>query len=566
MFRRAIGALFLLLILVQHTSARPLQAQDFRIAGTILDSGSGLPLARAEVSITSVGAGSAPVAPVTTLADADGRFLFANLRPGKYILSARCRGYAAQDFQQHESFSTAIAVGKDLDSENLRFLLTPAASIVGQVTNEFGEPVRNAQVMIFREGISNGKRAVHRQNQARTDDQGRYRISGLLPGHYYLAVSAVPWYARHPTPQARVVTGSTSISISPRLVQERNTALDVTYPITYYSGATDSSGASLITLQSGEAAVADFALQPVPALRMRFTVPGVDLSHGFQVDISQRMFDDDTPATVSTTFDQDSVDVGNVPAGALRINVHSFANGRAITVAQQEFQAGQGAQINLNQATAQMNVSGSVQASPGVKLPQPMAINLHDTRTGATFNAPVSPEGNFDFSAFAVKPGAYVLSLQNGSGFYVGRVQATGAKVSGRNVEFQGAEPVRLSVDVSAGLGSVSGITLLDGKPAAGAMILLIPRDAAPNTPPNASMDTSLDASRDTFLTRRDQSDSDGTFTLAGVAPGQYVLLAIAKGWDQEWANPSVLKQWMSGGQIVQVATSRESAVKVLVQ
>ena len=47
---------------------------------------------------------------------------------------------------------------------------------------------------------------------------------------------------------------------------------------------------------------------------------------------------------------------------------------------------------------------------------------------------------------------------------------------------------------------------------------------------------------------RRDQSDSDGTFTLANILPGKYVLMAIENGWDLEWMNPSVLKPYRERG------------------
>ena len=56
-------------------------------------------------------------------------------------------------------------------------------------------------------------------------------------------------------------------------------------------------------------------------------------------------------------------------------------------------------------------------------------------------------------------------------------------------------------------------------------MIVLVPQDAANNSP----------------LFRRDQSDSDGSFTLLNVVPGQYTVLALAQGWDLEWGNPAVL-------------------------
>ena len=48
-----------------------------------------------------------------------------------------------------------------------------------------------------------------------------------------------------------------------------------------------------------------------------------------------------------------------------------------------------------------------------------------------------------------------------------------------------------------------------------------------------------------TILFRRDQSDSDGTFTLAGILPGHYRVIAIERGWELEWAKPSVLAPFL---------------------
>ncbi len=39
-------------------------------------------------------------------------------------------------------------------------------------------------------------------------------------------------------------------------------------------------------------------------------------------------------------------------------------------------------------------------------------------------------------------------------------------------------------------------------------------------------------------LTRRDQSDSDGSFALRSVAPGEYTVIAIEDGWQLDWTSP----------------------------
>jgi hypothetical protein len=80
----------------------------------------------------------------------DGVFAFDGLAQGKYRLSASKRGYLSQAYEQHDNFSTAIAVGPGLQSEGLNFKVVPQAVITGVVTEEHGEPVRRAQVRLFK--------------------------------------------------------------------------------------------------------------------------------------------------------------------------------------------------------------------------------------------------------------------------------------------------------------------------------------------------------------------------------------------------------------------------------
>lgn len=72
-------------------------------------------------------------------------------------------------------------------------------------------------------------------------------------------------------------------------------------------------------------------------------------------------------------------------------------------------------------------------------------------------------------------------------------------------------------------------------------MILLVPENPEINLP----------------LFRRDQSDSDGTFTLLDVLPGRYKVMAIENGWDLEWANPTLLKTRLEHAQSLDVQPNR---------
>jgi hypothetical protein len=75
-----------------------------------------------------------------------------------------------------------------------------------------------------------------------------------------------------------------------------------------------------------------------------------------------------------------------------------------------------------------------------------------------------------------------------------------------------------------------------------------------------------LDLKSNPALFRRDQSDSDGTFTLSGVVPGRYTLMAIEDGWDLEWADPGVLQKYIAGGETVEITPNQKTEVSVKVQ
>ena len=133
----------------------------------------------------------------------DGLFAFDGVEQGKYRLSASKRGYLPQAYEQHDNFSTAIVVGPELQSEGLIFKVVPQAVITGVVTDERGEPVRRAQVRLFKDEDRGGIRSTVPRQTAMTDDRGVYELARIDPGNYYLAVSGRPWYAQtvsHPQP------------------------------------------------------------------------------------------------------------------------------------------------------------------------------------------------------------------------------------------------------------------------------------------------------------------------------------------------------------------------------
>jgi hypothetical protein len=249
---------------------------------------------------------------------------------------------------------------------------------------------------------------------------------------------------------------------------------------------------------------------------------------------------------------QGYIDLTGIPPGPVIVNVDApvAPGSKERRNWRQGVDASRNATVDITEvaSTAEVRVAGTLKDISGRGLPLNPGIGMRDRQTGANFSAQASADGKFEFQN-GVKPGRYDLTLFSPAPFFMAGVEAMGARVSGRSVEIGGEQPVQLTINLSTGSGMVQGVALRDGKPAGGVMILLVPQDLAEGTQ----------------LFRRDQSDSDGTFTLIAV-PGRYTLVAVENGWDQEWANPAVLKTWLKSGEAVDVAPSGKYNIKVAVQ
>ena len=64
-------------------------------------------------------------------------------------------------------------------------------------------------------------------------------------------------------------------------------------------------------------------------------------------------------------------------------------------------------------------------------------------------------------------------------------------------------------------------------------------------------------------LFRRDQSDSDGSFSLNTVIPGEYTIVAIENGWDLNWSQPGVIAHYLPQGRKIVVPSTAQEPVRL---
>ena len=540
---------FTVALLAQDHPVQPSAAAEsgFQISGVVQNSITGQPISRARVAIAPT---TQRDSYTTIITGEDGQFVFRKLAPGKYSVRAQRRGYLTRFFNQHDQLSSAIAVGPELNSTNLVFRLPPECAISGRISDEAGEAVNNAEVSLYVSGAVAGEGGIHLLQRTGADAEGSYHFGHLAPGKYFVVASGSPWYALRPQAEASGFSSITGPGGSAGVYPEAQgrSVLDVAYPITFYPGVTEANEATPIVLRDGSRLVADITLQPVPALHMR--IPAEGGSRASFVQLENRVFGA-TPIVVHSemhTPASGDVEVVGIPPGHYQAKVMENHDGTPVEARTGEVDA-TGDDVSFQHETPLVTVEVTVQLDSGTTAPLQGYLQLYNSQTGDQAQEQVSQAGRIDFKT-RIPPGRYQLTLVNTSGEFIKTASAEGGSLSGRTLDVKNSGSLKLNVTIARGEGSISGVVLREGKPMMGALVVLVPADPGHNG----------------VLFRRDQSDSDGTFTLPLAVPGKYTLVAIENGWELEWLNPAVLKPYLAGGETVEVQAGGKYTVKVKVQ
>ncbi len=530
------------LLIVTVTTAWAQQAQPgYRISGVVVDAVTKAPVPGAEVSMSV----DAEETKATT--GEDGKFVFEDVEAGKYSLFATAQGYVREGLNEHRGFLTGVAVGSGLDSEHIIFPLHRQAVITGRVTDEHGEAVRHAQVLLLESQNLSGTAGAVMHPQVQTDDLGEFRFARLHPGEYYVAVEANPWYAQpvfNYAPQP--VEGVSTLGQG---TQKPNPLLDVLYPLTFHPGVTNERAAAGIKLTAGDTVEANIQLQAVPTVHVRVSNVPVDGENAAQFGASEKLF-----GSMERGIGLNALRIGpgeyeltGLPPG--EIAIHVMQNGK-MGVQSRTFAANLTGGDTLDAA----DTGGIANITGRVILPEGNTNAIEGfvmlVREGnPTANAHLQKDGTFSIAPLQEGTYSILVNLQ-GRDDYVRSVVAKGAKVSGKEITISSAGDVQLSISMGRGMGEVTGVAKLEDKAIGGVMVVLLPESGQDD--------------RENF--RMDQSDSDGTFALHGIFPGKYHLVAIEDGWDLEWDNRTVMKGYLEKGQAVEIAANDQKKVEVEVQ
>lgn len=484
--------------------------------------------------------------------DVHGHFSISLPSAGAWVLNASARGFVSQGFDEHQTFSSAIVLTAEAPTKDVEFRITPEASIVGRVLDEAGEPVRNAQVLLQNvpPASPGGPQPLGgTRSFGRTDDRGMYELTDLAPGSYRLSVHATPWYAAN----TQVNVGRSDPNTS-----SPDPSLDFAYPTTWFPGVSDPAQAEVIVLHAGDVHQSDFHLLPIPSIHMRILAPSAANNgpNGSRVP----MFPLIQPISsglggqpfvqVTTRFDaQGQIDVGGLTPGTYQVRLngpnqegHSVVvevNANSVRTLDFNSPSRDTARITLHfEGLPELESNSRPERNGGVQVTLIDRDTQHGTffsnggGNGINFGRGEAREPGAD-RVMEVPPGRYEVVLQGRPNIFLTGLTAKKAETAGRYVTVGSGES-SLTVHVASGRASLSGIATLEGQPVEGAMVLLVP--------------VTIEDPNSITVLQREQTNTDGSFDLINIIPGQYILVVIDHGWEINWGDPSTLRRYLMQG------------------
>ena len=518
--RSGLVLLFSSLLFAQDTSSPPAKGV---LDGKVLNSATGEPVRKAHVSWfdldgphearqKSSGGGS-------TLTDAEGRFTFPAMLPGTYALVASHDGFespGARGAPKRER----VTLARDEEKRGIVIRLTPLGVITGRISDEDGDPIRQAQVSAMVWQYTADGRTLSPRGSTPSNDLGEYRIYDLPPGRYFLKAGS-----------SESMGGGSPES----------------YGVLYYPGTADSAAAAAIEVGAGQQVQGiDLTLRLTHIARIRGRV----LNPGHNLTVGMMKFAEGMSAISSMSVDD--------PEGKfeLRASPGSYFLTAGSTIGGQHYSASVPIQVGAAdmegielRLLAPMEIGGQlrIEGKTSGKLSRISVILESGGRTVQSM-AGGGPNEDGSFVLQGLEPAVYQVSVHAPEDLYLKSVRWGDRDVMQSGLDLtQGAAESRLIVVLSANGGQVEGVVEDDQSPAA-AMVALAPA--------SAPISKALFKWADAGLT--------GHFRMRGIAPGSYKLFA----WEDADPNqvlydPDFLKPYDSKAQTVEISEGSRQSVRL---
>jgi hypothetical protein len=450
----------------------------------------------------------------------------------------------------------------------VRLKLMPESAISGLIATQGADPPSGLTVQLVRKQVQDGE-AVWTQAEAQeTDARGRYRFGGLMPGDYKVVTAEwVDRIGQFPPPGGKPMLG---------------------YPPEAFPNGSSSATAGIIHLGGGQNVEADLNLRSAPYYSVEIPVlgspgdyVGVNVESengpGYSLGINRRTqrVEGALPdgvyhitVTESAGQQQGKAPIFFVGSGELTIagkvvqaSPIKLLPGATIPVAVREEFTGPDPDQPVVNAVAVSAGPTAVQAvtlqdpEGNISRPRPVEVFLMSgDRSAGGFglrNLQLGEPGSEDLVLENVLPGSYRVQMNARRG-YVATATAKGVNLlQERLVITAGAASPTISIVLRDDTATITGtVSEVVGKPGGS------PGTHAVWAYPLADVESARPVAG--------FEQPDGKFTLNGVVPGRYLVLA-SKGetLNLEYRNRDVMKAYESKGVIVTVSSGQTANVEL---
>jgi len=514
-------------VLIAQNPAPPPPPAPASIEGVVVKAGSTDPLQGVTVTATPEN-GSVK----KSTSDADGKFAIRDLAAGRYVISITRTGYSKP---RRGAGPANVSLVAEQSMAGVKLQMAATAVITGRVLDENKNPLSGKTVYVTAPQYDMGRRMLNPNPpssagtaglSARTNESGEYRLYGIEPGEYYVF-----------TPDDRLLSR-------------------------FYPGVTDPANAVRLVLRPGsETGGIDIHVTPIPlyVFRIKSTTPIEGINEGIGVAGASTITFSGTSSSFSlfpqlNRRSRDGWDVRNVvpygigfgrsrdgiiespglPPGSydMFIGGATFDSGSshiAFDITNHDLDLGTLTALRLAPLT------GRVQPLAGINFDALrvtlMPIDGRILTSTASSTARIAADGTFPFTA---TPGIYQVGLSGlPSGMYVADASYGGRDALDTGLHIEGSPSSPLEITIGVG-GTVHGVVKKGNDAVQDSLVALIP-----SAPHRGNLNLYKTAS----------TDQDGSFTIRGVAPGDYGILAWEDVEPNAWLNADFLKPFESQSQ-----------------
>ena len=495
-----------------------------------------------------------PTFTATVKSDSMGNFRFRDLSPGRYSLRASSEGFFAPtvDGYTAPNVSRIVRLDSTKTALSLDVFMVQGGVVSGHVQDVSGRSVAAARIQASQRSYPGGKFTLTLRTSETTDDRGNFRFAALLPGEYFLSVTAdtseLPVRDRAPGLTATAERGAAALTYYPN-VSDPWAAVPVIVQ--------DGSVTSGINIEIQNRKTSTFKISGVVTnnspVFQRNPQPVIDRSVGtfYLVPLVADVMDN-SPLVFENAIPVESrpngeFEIRNVPSGRYELypaykGLIAPANSRVFTsrnpvevrdadISNLSIAVRPGANLRVEVVPASPNKSfGSTRLRLGLRvldfLPNFASVPPQFDSAGKLTLENI-PEARYGVSLSGLPEDAYISDVRQ----------------DGKSIFDDGfllqeeSNPVQILVSQDGG--TVSGRIRRSRGPTADITVALVPPVAR---------------RRNAALFKTATVDENGTFTIRGVAPGIYTLVPLEnRPLGEPWLNADFLARYEGRGRVLQI-------------